>query len=361
MSQAAQYLAAYCDYGLCSTDERVTTAINLAIERLLPMLNPEKTIARYQFDIINNIVTMPRDVKTVLAASFSYPSCLNQALPNPPPSYSQRIPAEPPGCCSPGCTSILTVKSRWYEMLPGGPTGFVPCAQNILMDLGTGFSTFDDPSQSVPLTLRLYADIPQQASEGFITIAGLDINGNYPYSIDNNQYIPGQILQIPWMDPANPGQVNYTDTPQQFQWIGSITKPPTVGRLRLYGVDSTGAQRPLAIWEPDELNPDYRRYLVSWAGYPSQQPQSILTVLAKRRFVRTTNPYSDLMIQNLGALSQGLMALRYEKAGAFDQSATCWKEAAAILDRDSRDLDGEYSASVQLQEWWTGGDIMNLR
>jgi len=60
-------------------------------------------------------------------------------------------------------------------------------------------------------------------------------------------------------------------------------------------------------------------------------------------------------------LSQGLMALRYEKAGAFDQSATCWKEAAAILDRDSRDLDGDYSASIQMAEWFCGSGMENLR
>lgn len=363
LSQAQEYLAPYVEYGLCSTDPRVTIAINLAIERLLPMLNPEKTIARYQFDIVNNIITMPRDVKTVLAASFSYPSCLSGGTPSvpalPPPSPLPIPPSSIPACCAPGCTSILTVKSRWYEMMPGGPVGFLACAQNILMDLGTGFSTFADPSVATPLTLRLYADIPQQSSEGFIVINGTDTNGNYPYSLVNNQYIPGQVLQIPFVDPANPSSTNYADTPQMFTWIGSITKPQTAGRLRLYGVDSAGNQTPLAVWEPDELNPDYRRYMVSWYG--GAPPQSIVTVLAKRRFVRTTNPYADLMIQNIGALANALMGLKYEKSGTFDQAQACWKTAAQILDMDAKDSDGDYSASMQIAEWFTGGDIFNLR
>jgi hypothetical protein len=335
LGQAAQLLNEYVEYGMCPTDPRVITGINLAIERLLPRLNPEKAIARYQFDIVDNVITMPRDVKTVLAASTVYPSCTGGT-----------------GSCGPGCTSILSVKSRWYEMLPGGPVGFIPCAENVLMDLGTGFSTFADPSTDDPLTLRLYADIPQNSDEGFIVIQGTDPNGNMPYSFVNGVYIRGQTLQIPTLG------TNFNDTPQMWTHIGSITKPQTVGRLRLYGIDANGVQTPLAMWEPDELNPDYRRYLVTWTG---PQLPGILTVLVKRRFMWTTSQYSDLFITNIGALQNALQAMKYEKAGAFDQAQAAWSMAFQILDAEARDTDGDYNVSVQMQEWFCGGDISNLR
>jgi hypothetical protein len=335
LSQAQQLLNEFVDYGMCPTDPRVTTAINRAIERLLPRLNPDKTIARYQFDVVQNTITMPRDVKTVLAASIAYPACTAGL-----------------GGCGPGCTSILSVKSRWYEMLPGGPVGFIPCAQNVLMDLGTGFSTFADPSSTAPLTLRLYADIPQATSEGYIVIKGEDTNGNLPFSYVNGTYINGQTLQIPVQGEP------YHDTPQMWQFIGSITKPQTVGRLRLYGVDALGNQTQLAMWEPDELNPDYRRYLITWTG---PELPAILTVLAKRRFMWTTLPYSDLLIANIGALELALQALKFERTGAYDQASAAWNQAFAVLDTDARDTDGDYNASVQVQEWFTGGDIWNLR
>lgn len=336
LSQAQNILADYCEYGLCPTDPRVTYNINKAIERLLPRLNPDKTIARYQFDIVNNVITMPRMVKTVLGASTTYPSCTGSTS------------------CGPGCTSILSVKSMWYEMMPGGPVGWLPCATNVLMDLGSGFSTFADPSAATPMSLRLYADIPQAVDEGFIVINGIDINGNTPFSYINSQYIPGQTLEIPMQGTPN----GYTDTPQQFQQIYSITKPVTQGRLRLYGVDPSGNQTPLAVWEPDEVNPDYRRYLVTWVG-PAMP--SILTVLCKLRFVYQSSPYADLLITNIGALELALMAMKYEKAGSFDQATAAWKSAFEILDADTRDYDGEQNKTIQLQEWFSGGDIATIR
>jgi hypothetical protein len=334
LSQAQTLLAEYVEYGMCATDPRVVKGINLAIERLLPGLNPEKTIGRYQFDVNNNKqITCPRDVKTVLAASTNYQACTG-------------------GHCGPGCTTIYSVKSRWYEMLPGGPVGFVACAPNILMDLGTGFSTFEDCTDEAPMTLRLYADLPQVSSEGSLIVNALDANGNHIVSYDNNQYVPGIMLPIPIQ-----GQ-NYVDSEMMVSQIISVTKPQTAGRLRLFGVEADGTQEPLAVYEPDELNPDYRRYLVSWVGDTSP---AILTTLCKRRFMWTTSPYSDLLITNIGALQNALMAMKYEKAGSFQQAQACWKTAFEALDRETRDYDGDYSPNIQMQECWGGGDIWSLR
>jgi hypothetical protein len=243
-------------------------------------------------------------------------------------------------------------------MMPGGPVGWVPCATNVLMDLGTGFSTFADPSTATPYTLRLYADIPQATSEGFIVINGTDVNGNLPFSYVNNLYIAGQTLNIPTSVSTDNTGGTYNDTAQMFTQINSITKPTTTGRLRLFGVDSTGTQFPLAVWEPDELNPDYRRYMVTWVG-PSMP--SVLTVLAKLRYVYTTSPYADLLITNVGALRNALMAMKYEKAGAYDQAQAGWKTAASILDAETKDFDGEQGKTIQFQEWFTGGDIASIR
>jgi hypothetical protein len=334
LSQAQTLLAEYVEYGMCSTDPRVTKGINLAIERLLPGLNPEKTIGRYQFDVNNNNqITCPREVKTVLAASANYEACTG-------------------GNCGPGCTTIYDVKGRWYEMLPGGPVGFVACAPNILMDLGTGFSTFEDCTADAPMTLRLYADVPQATSEGNLVVNALDANGNHIISYHNNQYVPGVMLAIPVQ-----GQ-NYVDSQMMVSQIISVTKPQTTGRLRLFGVYADGTQEALAVYEPDELNPDYRRYQVSWVGDTSP---AILTTLCKRRFTWSSSPYTDLLITNIGALQNALMAMKYEKAGAFDQATACWKTAFQILDTEDKDYDADFSATIQIQECFTGGDIFSLR
>lgn len=333
LSQACDLLSEYVENGMCSTDPRVIRGINLAIERLLPRLNPDKTIARYQFDVVDNTITMPREIKTVMAASTQYESCAG-------------------GKCGPGCRSILSVKSRWYEMLSGGPVGFIPCAQNILMDLGTGFSTFADPSADTPLTLRLYADIPQPSDEGFLVVTGVDSDGNDLVDYVNGVYVPGKTIEIPQQG------TQYIDTPMMVAQIISITKPKTQGRLRLFGVDALGNQVPLAVYDPDELNPDYRRYMITWVGDGTPQ---ILTVLAKRRYIMTTSPYADLLITNVGALQNALLAMKFEKAGVLDQAVAHWKIAFDILDTETRDFDGDYSTVPQLQTQFAGGDIWSMR
>jgi hypothetical protein len=223
------------------------------------------------------------------------------------------------------------------------------------MDMGTGFSTFADIPQGSAWTLRLYADIPQAQSEGVVVVNGLDVNGNHIIDYIDNQYVPGAAMAIPIQGS------NYTESTQQFSQIISVTKPDTKGRLRLYGVDpATQVQTAMGVYEPDELNPDYRRYLITWVGQPTNTPPAQLTVLAKTRFIRTTSPYADLMIPNLGALQNALMGIRYEKAGAFDQAAMCWRTAYQIIDDEARDFDGDYNASISLQTQFTGGDIWNL-
>lgn len=333
LSDACNLLNEYVEYGMCATDPRVVKGINLAIERLLPALNPEKTISRYQFDVNACQITMPREVKTVLAASTEYQACTG-------------------GNCGPGCRQIIKVKSRWYDMLPGGPVGFVSCSPNILMDLGTGFSTFADPSPTTPYFLRVYADIPQLVSEGMIFVKGCDINDNDLVSMVNNQYVHALGIAIPALGTP------YVDSPMMVQQIYSCSKPVTAGPIRLYGVDADGNQTPLAVWQPDETAPDYRRYMLSWVG---ENMPAILTVLAKRQFVWTTTPGDDLLITNLGALQNALMAIKYEKAGSFQQAMACWKTAFDALEKETRDYDGDYQPTVQFQDAWGGGDIWNLR
>src|SRR5882757_7239765 len=150
LSQAQTQLAPWVDYGTCPTDPRVTQYINMTIERLLPVLNPEKTISRFMFPVVDldgtpgpsimtrqgqcPIITLPRDCKTALAGFLDYPT---------------QDPANGGTCCC-DLRQLVQVRNRWYEVLPGGPINYTGCSPNILSDLGTGFSTFDDVTPADP-------------------------------------------------------------------------------------------------------------------------------------------------------------------------------------------------------------------
>jgi hypothetical protein len=337
LSQAQDLLAEYVEYGMCSTDARVARGINLAIERLLPALNPEKTIGRYQFDVSDSMITCPREVKTILAASLDY-TCDGNLN------------------CAPGCRQPVQVKSKWYEMLEGGPIGWTPSPTSTatLVDMGTGFSTFADITPDNPQFIRVYADIKAPQLEAYIGVHGYDINGNYSSAYVDGNYWDYDAIPVPI------ATENYVDSSVAFSQIDRIIKTGiTMGRTRLYALslDKT-VQTPIAIYAVDELAPDYRRYSLSWCGATIP---STVTALAKRQFVWTTDPTADLLITNVGALQNALMAMKYEKAGSYDQAAAAWKTAFQALENETRDYDGDYTPNIQMQQCWGGGDIWSLR
>jgi hypothetical protein len=339
LSQAQQYLAEYVDYGTCPTDPRVTSWINLAIERLLPVLNPEKTLARYVFPVLNRIITLPPEIKTVLAANLNYPCGQTD--------------------CNSWLQQVVQVRNRWYEMIPGGPAGygpnsFIPCSPNVLMDLGTGYSTIADAcTMASPQIIRVYADVPQPAREGAIFINGLDADGNQLVSYDDAGYHQALQILIPMQ-----GE-NYIDSAVQISQLNTVVKPMTKGRIRLYAVDPiANTQTPIAIYAPTDIAPDYRRYQLTWCGALVENTTIVLQ--CKRQFIWTTDPDADLLITNLGALQEALMGIRYSKAGSPQLADYHFKQAANILEAETIDYDTDKLASVQFQDYFGGGDIWNM-
>jgi hypothetical protein len=335
-------LAEYVDYGTCATDPRVSLRINMVIERLLPALNPERTLGRYVFPIVANTITLPRDIKTVLAAYLEYPQA-------PPPGTT----------CSCDLRQLVDIRSRWYDFLPGGPVHFTGAAPNVLTDLGTGFSTFADITADTPCRIRVYTDVPQPHLEGYVYVSALDANGNPVQSLDAGLYRNVDMIAVPIQ-----GQ-NYVDSTVAYSQVFSINKDPTISRVKLYAINDALAvtdpnyQTPIAVYAPDELAPDYRRYKLNWCILPGEQAQ--INLIAKRYFVPTTDPDADLIITSMGALKNGLQALRYEDAGSDQLADSHWKRALAILDTETKDYDSDYKASPQIQSsCWGGGDIWNL-
>jgi hypothetical protein len=348
LGEACNLLGEYVEYGLCATDPRVVNGINLAIERLLPLLNPEKTVNRYKFTVNDGQITLPRDVKTILSGILDYSDSTQDG-----------------DGWQPGCGGLVQVKSRWYEMLQGGPAhNMVTFLPATLVDMGTGFFTFDDITPDYPCFVRIYPTLLESSPppgtvlggpSTQVWVAGLDTDGNQVYTTQNGTYYAAELMPVPII-----GQQNYVDSSVAFSLITSVSKPLTNGPLSVYAVslDKT-VQRPIAVYQAEETDIDYRRYkLLGWCG---QNMPSTITVLAKRQFVWTSDMTSDLMITNVGALQNALMGIKFEKAGSFDQAAACWRTAIQILDMETRDYDGETTAVPTLQECFCAGDIWNLR
>lgn len=135
-------------------------------------------------------------------------------------------------------------------------------------------------------------------------------------------------------------------TTQLVTKITHIVRQPTSGMTYLYeyGPDANGtnALRDLAVYEPTETNPMYRRMrLVNPLSVPSWtddygRVMRKLDIMAKLAFIPLVNDFDFLLIDNLDALRMGIQALRADEAGDFEKGEIYWNKACRDLNFEDR-------------------------
>lgn len=248
-------------------------------------------------------------------------------------------------------TVPMPVRNGWFEFLECGygirdpKPGFNDCG---LFDRGTApvFADISGPN----LKVKLYADEAESAGQ-FVTIYGTDGDGHVLRSADGSE---GLQLAIP----INPGVP--TISPVMVRSVRAVAKPITKGALRLYELDEEEeTQRAMAIWEPEETRPAYRRSLLG--GLCSTQAHTV-TVMVKREFHPALRDSDWLMIANLQALRHMMLAVKQEDAEAWQQADLHERKAREILEREAAHYIGP-GRIVPLRidgETWNAGSIPQL-
>lgn len=293
---------------LCPDDTRIRGYLNRAIRQLLPMGNWRGTVVRYRLCVNSSCLTWPRQIETILAFAR---------------------------CNIPG-----TIRSHWYEFLGYGPGQLGPdewCGWNQLIDrdLAPGFDDICGEDKKI----RVYLDNPSDAGKT-ILLQGYDENRNWVLTDDGD--VNGELITL------QSAPTTYVDTDTVWSnWTGA-QKQVTKGAVRLYELDtSTGLQRPLAIYEPDETRPQYRRSLVpgladsvSCCGVPEDCTDKTITVLAKLAFVPLMAETDYLLIQNLDALQDMCQALKKKEDNYVAEALAYQASAVSILERELENFHG---------------------
>ena len=114
-----------------------------------------------------------------------------------------------------------------------------------------------------------------------------------------------------------------------FLKITRVTKPVTKGYITLTAVDEeTAVETTLAVYEPGELSPSYRRYKM--VGRDPKKPDAI-RVICKRKFVPCVTETDIVIPPSIGALKHGLLALNYENNGDIERANASWQLGLQIL------------------------------
>jgi hypothetical protein len=295
VAEAKSILCRVVDNGVPANDPRVVARINEATERLMVGghwvgMTQELTVCTQQ-----QCFSLPRQIESAQEIFI-----LDQAL---------------------------DVQSGWYSI--ENPSAYVDSEllnDVVLVDRGEHPTLFDI---CTPGNLIVYSDFTEPAGQS-IRIFGLDKTGNEIYTVQDGVYAPGEVIQF---STAGAVSVNV------FSKITNMQKAQTQGPIRVYEVDPADAQNHvmLAILDPSEIVPSYRRYFCADIPKVSvNDPPVRIRITGKRRFLPVYNDADFLILANTGALRLEILALDREDSNDFQGSAEFHKRAMDLLQAEAK-------------------------
>lgn len=310
--------------GFCETDPRLTARINEAVLRLLPMGKWPGAYQHYRFCVRSGCITLPRQLETIEVAAI--------------------------------CQWPVSIRGEFGEYVRDG-FGLGGSYTTHFQDKGEGHVAFDDVI-GLNKVLRVYSDTPEVAGTTillqFWNQNKIPVRTEYPAA--SGTWIDGERVAI---------STTQTNTVNQCMAGGlvAVQKPITKGTVFLYEYDIvTLAQRLLAIYEPDETRPNYRRYVIPFAAQSGDTCSSqVVDVIAKRRYIPAVTDLDWLIVGNLGALKMACAAIRKEENNMLGEAVTYWAMARQILDDELNQFLGDGAENpVQLVDEFSNAAVENL-
>lgn len=298
--------------GQCATTESVLSFVNEAVARIFSLDIPVVgRTRRFQFCLNKDCITLPRGILSIESVWV--------------------------------CRKPIPIRSQWFEELPSG-VGLRQAGDFDLQwfDKGDGYVGFDDflPESE---RIRVYADNPDDAGTP-VLFQFYDENNQWVLTENGN--VDGQRIEL-----AMP----YAESDRFCSMLVGVQKPVTRGPVRVFAHNTvTDTLRAIAVYEPDETLPNYRRaaiYGLNRVG-GCRQPQdggdgeecavTQVTVMAQMEFVPVRKLTDYVQVGNLPALKEMMQAIRYGEQDDLES-----KNKARIHELNAiRLLNREWSAYI---------------
>lgn len=266
-------------------------------------------------------ITLPRNILSLLASAYGQTGPTNTA-----PSYQLRFSSQP-------------IRGPWAEFAPGafGVGDQVPASG--MLDWGDDWTTFQDFPADEPSYLRVVTEQSETGGAAMV-FRGTDANGNDIYSGSGTNTILGVSLTIGGIAPPS-----FSQTTQVFGAPPTLVqKPVTFGPIKLYAVGATtGTVTLIAIYDPGDTSPGFRRYKLGGMFFTTGQTQAPFTTLhamVKRRFVPAVAMTDPVIPSNKEAIELGLQGRRYDLQSENDTAGKFWADAFGILNAEVAEFRG---------------------
>ena len=229
----------------------------------------------------------------------------------------------------------LTVRNSWFDFLFAGnadnPGNVDDPLDGEVHDLGDGFCCFREPSDinAAGCQLKVYTDSNAAVEnyENIIQFMGLDAAGNYIRTNTSAISRDGEALDLL----ASPGYATMTNS---FARLTQVVKPLTQGVLRVYAINpADSSENLIAIYQPSERTPNYRRYKVPKSNDGSNTYTA--TVLSRKRFIEAVQDNDPIGLDHFGALYQWVLYVDRRDAKDRDGAKDALAAAQDILSRQA--------------------------
>lgn len=312
LKDARDSLALKSIAGICTDTNEFVAILNEAMRRLNRRGNFFDTEQLARFCLHNGCITWPRYIGTILGVKFC--------------------------TCSPS-----EIRNNWYAIL--GPRG---CnrwmSSHTVRDNGTA-STYAEITGDGKY-IRAYLMKNEDAGKA-VRLYGVDSNGQPLQEKVNGAWRPGLTLRL---------QAPYAQTTVLVRSITSVTKDVTQGNVLLYEYDTTSATlRDIALYEPSETNPRYRRSVIDGFNcIPTACSENdgvrlrTVEVMVKLNFIDVRDDYDFLPIDNFDAIKFMIQAIRLEEANQEGQAEQKIVKAIREMNFELRDRSPGQQATIRV-------------
>jgi hypothetical protein len=301
--------------GACATSTVVRERINEAQRRLLQKADWEFTEQKMCVITYNNTVVLPRQVAAARLVAVNHRPC--------------------------------RLFGTNYEFLENGPGPHNSChCPYDLEDQGDNFPTFFE----IPVGDEYKLFFVSEADQTTLSVKVYGAQATTHEDVITSLGAPGESVRIARWAGGVEGTLNEYPTPvttNAFSDIYSVHLPS--GRtdyVSLYAVSETTRQMYfLAKYHPDETVPGYRRYLIRGYCPPATQTSANcahVQMMVKLRHIPLTRDDDILLIQNLDAIKNMVLAIREENAGSVEKGLMYEQKALQILsEQEANKRDGQ--------------------
>lgn len=301
LEQARQSIQLKSVSGLCSSSDEFVAILNEAMRRLDRRGGFFDTEVLVRLCVFNGCVTWPRYVGTVLGLRFC--NC-----------------------------SDTDIRNNWYAIMGPRSCGF--SSSHTTVDAGTA-PCYNEITGDTGKNIRVYITKAEDAGKK-ITFFGIDPGGQPLQEKIGGAWQQGITLTL---------KAPFVQSSQLVQRITSVTREPTQANVLVYEYDpvTPNSMTDLALYEPSEVNPRYRRSKIqNFNCLPSSCSTTdgvrnrTVEALVKLEFIEVVNERDFLPIDCLDAVKLAVAAIRLEEANQDEAAEGKWVKALRELNFQDR-------------------------